>query len=103
VRIETERKDSGARVALFGELDMGATFTLEPELDRLIDRERVQRLVLDLRGVRFMDSTGLRLVVQTEARARDGGVELSLVRPRSEVQRVFEMAGLADFLPFVDG
>ena len=100
---ETEQDGNGARVALSGELDMAATFTLEQELDRLIDRERVRRLVLDLRDLTFVDSTGLRLLVQTDARAREGGFELALVRGRPEVQRVFELAGLAELLPFVDG
>ena len=100
---ETEQDGNGARVALSGELDMAATFTLEQELDRLIDRERVRRLVLDLRDLTFVDSTGLRLLVQTDARAREGDFELALVRGRPEVQRVFELAGLAELLPFVDG
>ena len=102
VRFETQQGDGVARVALFGELDMSATFSVETELDRLLDREQVRRLVLDLRGVSFLDSTGLRLLVQTDARAREGGVELALVRARSEVHRVFELAGLAELLPFVD-
>jgi anti-anti-sigma factor len=103
VRYATEREDDGAaRVALFGDLDMGATFSVEQELDRLIDREHVRRLVLDLSEVQFLDSTGLRLLLQTDARARDGGFELALVRGSPEVQRVFEMAGLAELLPFVD-
>ena len=102
MRFETEQQDRTARLALFGELDMAATFSVEGELDRLIEREGVERLVLDLRGIEFVDSTGLRLLVQTDARARERGVELALVRGRQEVQRVFELAGLADVLPFVD-
>ena len=99
---ETELGDGVARIALSGELDMAASFPLEREIDRVLDRERVSRLVLDLRGLRFLDSTGLRLVLQTDARTRDGGVELALVRAPYTVQRVFVMAGLDDVLPFVD-
>lgn len=99
---ETERQDGVARVALFGELDMGASFSLEGELDQLLERDPVRRLVLDLRGVAFIDSTGLRLVVETEARARDEAIELVLVRGPAEVQRVFALAGLSEILPFVE-
>jgi len=102
MQFATEQEPAGARLSLYGDLDMGATFSVERELDRLIDRERVDRLVLDLRGVDFMDSTGMRLLLQTDARAREGDFELALVRGRTEVQRVFEVAGLADILPFVD-
>jgi len=103
VPFETEQDTSTARVALSGDLDMAATFTVEGEIDRLLERDRVERLVLDLRAVRFLDSTGLRLLVQTDVRARDAGVELALVRGRPEVQRVFELAGLGELLPFTDG
>jgi anti-sigma B factor antagonist len=102
MRFETDLRDGVAHLALFGELDMGATFSAEGELDRLIERENVRRLVIDLRGVTFLDSTGLRLLVQTDARAREGGFELALVRGRPDVQRVFQLAGLGDVLPFTD-
>ncbi len=103
MQFATEQEPAGARLSLYGDLDMGATFSVERELDRLIDREQVPRLVLDLRGVDFMDSTGLRLLLQTDARAREGDFELALVRGRPEVHRVFELAGLAEVLPFTDG
>lgn len=102
VRYTTEHQDDVASVALHGELDMAATFKVEQELDRLLDRERVRRLVLDLRPLSFIDSTGLRLLLQTEARAREGEVELAVIRGTAPIQRVFSIAGLTDFFPFVD-
>lgn len=102
VRYKTEQQHDAASVALHGELDMAATFKVEQELDRLLDRDGVRRLVLDLRPLTFIDSTGLRLLLQTEARAREAEVDLTLVRGSAPVQRVFSIAGLTDFFPFAD-
>jgi anti-anti-sigma factor len=102
MRFETKQRDGTAIVGLDGELDMTATFALEGELDRLLEREPVQRLVLDLREVAFIDSTGLRLILETDARARDRGIELVVVRGAQDVQRVFVLAGVEELLPFAD-
>jgi anti-sigma B factor antagonist len=61
-----------------------------------------ERVVLDLRGVTFMDSSGLHLVVDADAAARSAGWELLLIAGPPPVQRVFEITGLLDRLSFVD-
>ena len=102
LRYETERRDGGATVRIEGDLDMGGTLRLEQELTRLLDRDRVPTLTLDLSHVTFIDSTGLGLIINTEQAARQDGVDLRLVRGPREVHRVFEMVGLADVLPFTE-
>ena len=99
-RLDTERDGDVAALRLAGELDMGATFSLEPELDRLLGDEDVRRLVVDLRDVTFVDSTGLRLILDLHQRAEREDRALSLVRGAPPVQRVFTLAGLDDVLPF---
>lgn len=59
-------------------------------------------LVLDLREVGFMDTSGLRLVLELKDRVDRDGCELRLVRGPRAVQRVFEVSGLEPRLPFVD-
>ena len=97
---ETERGDGRATVRIRGDLDMSGTLRLEQELTRLIERDRVPALTLDLSGVTFVDSTGLGLVINTEQAARQDGIALQIVRGPREVHKVFEMVGLADVLPF---
>ena len=99
-RLDTERDGDVAALRLAGELDMGATFSLEPELDRLLGDEDVRRLVVDLRDVTFVDSTGLRLILDLHQRTERDDRALSLVRGDPTVQRVFTLAGLDDVLPF---
>ena len=97
--ITAERDAREARLVLGGELDMGALFQAEQALDKLLAAP-VEQLVVDLCAVTFVDSTGMGLVLDVHDRARSEGFDLRLVRGPDEVHRVFELAGVADVLPF---
>ena len=96
--VDVRARDEAVDVRLAGDLDMAATFRLEPELDRLLDAG-VREIVLDLGGVNFVDSSGLGLLVATYDRARGTHTRMALVSPRPEIRRVFQIAGLDDVLP----
>lgn len=91
-----------AVIALSGELDVAGASLLERELDRIVADHDARSLVLDLSGLEFMDSTGLRLVVLADDRARAEDRTLSIVRGRPDVQRVFEITRMEERLRFVD-
>jgi anti-sigma B factor antagonist len=94
--------DGGAIcVALAGELDLAGAAQLEASL-AAAERERPARLILDLTRLAFIDSTGLRLLLQADARARERGGELVLRPGEPSVQRVFEITGAIDVLRFED-
>jgi anti-anti-sigma factor len=99
---ETSEDGTVAVVSLRGELDLGAVPSLEPELERLAGEPGLETVALDLRGLEFMDSSGLRLVVLTEQRLRGAGRRLALVRGPQSVHRVFEITRMAERLDFVD-
>ena len=83
-----------------GELDIGTAPKLESAL--LEGREPGDRVVLDLAGLEFIDSTGLRVIVHAVAAAANDGWELRLRQGGRAVRRVFEISGVADALPFED-
>jgi anti-anti-sigma factor len=96
-----ERSGDQARMRLVGELDIASAPALEAQVDDL--REDGARLiVLDLSEVTFMDSTGLRCVLRLDAASRADGFSLGLVAGPPAVQRIFDMTGTADRLPFVE-
>ncbi len=94
-------EDSTASIALAGELDLAGARELEARLEE-VERGNPARLVIDLERLAFIDSTGLRLLLQADARARERGCELFLRRGEPSVQRVFEVTGALDVLRFQD-
>jgi anti-sigma B factor antagonist len=91
-----------AVVALNGELDVSGAAVLETELDRIYADHDPHAIVLDLSGLEFMDSTGLRLVVLADSTAREREKVFALVRGKGDVHRVFEITRMTDRLRFLD-
>jgi len=91
-----------AIVTLRGELDLAASATLEPELERLFDNARLDVIALDLRALDFLDSSGLRAIVIARNQLEDEDRRLVLVRGPQAVQRVFEITRMTERLEFVD-
>ena len=101
LELETTRNGRLAIVAPTGELDLSGATVLQAELDRLAEEDELGGVVLDLRGLEFMDSSGLRLVVLADMQAREAGRQFALVRGDETVHRVFEITRMSDRLQFV--
>jgi anti-sigma B factor antagonist len=97
-KIDENSRGDGVDLALGGDLDMSATFALEPVLDRVL-AENPRELVLDLGEVPFVDSSGLGLLIATHERASRADVDLAITGAGPEIQRVFRIAGLDGVLP----
>lgn len=80
-----------------GELDLAAAPELEETL-RLALASDAGSIVIDLRGLELLDSSGLRALLH--ARADEGGERISFVPGNELVQGVFRISGLMDELPF---
>ena len=99
----TVAQDGGRTViAAHGELDLATAPELEAAL--LPDLRSGGTAILDLRGVEFMDSTGVRVIVAAHHAAQDHGGTLTLVRTVADgaVARVLEISGLDAVLNLVD-
>jgi anti-sigma B factor antagonist len=77
-------------VGLRGELDVSTTPKVEQAL-RQLEEEGVPAIIIDLRGLTFLDSSGLRLILDADGRARRENRRLLVVRGTPEVQRVFRV------------
>jgi anti-anti-sigma factor len=99
--IEVQPGGDAVRVVLSGELDI-ATYGDAEEKLREVQEGGASVVVLDLRGLSFMDSTGLRLLVQADARAREAGHRLAIVRGPAAVHRVLEITGLDGKLDLIE-
>jgi anti-anti-sigma factor len=101
LRVRSERDGVVHTVSLFGELDLATASDVESELQRAEASDALS-IILDLSGLTFMDSTGVRVVLRAHARSRADSNRLALLRGPAAVQRVFEICGLCDQLPFAD-
>jgi anti-anti-sigma factor len=101
LEVNTEKGESGLRLALSGELDISTAPTLEDALER-VEGEAPALLVIDLRALEFMDSTGLRTLVGADQRAREQGRRLAIVRGPEPVDRIFNVTRLDERLELVD-
>jgi len=99
---QTTRNGTVAIVAPTGELDLSGAAVLEVELDRLAEEPDLAAVVLDLRGLEFLDSSGLRLVVLADMKAREARRRFALIRGGDTVHRVFEITRMSERLDFVD-
>jgi anti-anti-sigma factor len=88
-------------VQLIGELDMTTAQAFEDELKR-VEATDAAEIVVDLSGLKFISSDGLKAFIPASARSRHGENRLRLVRGPDEVQRTFETTGLVSRLPFAD-
>ena len=100
-RVDVEPERESVRVAPVGELDIATVEKLQSEVSRLLETG-FAKIVLDLRAVRFLDSTGLRLVLELDAAARADSHELLVIRGPDTVHRIFEVTQVAERLNFVD-
>lgn len=99
--LTTRELDGRAHVELAGELDIATAPRLDEEVDRL-EQDGHALIVLDLRGLSFMDSSGLRALLAADARARELGRRVVIVRGDDRVQRVLRITKLDERLEFVD-
>jgi anti-sigma B factor antagonist len=99
--VSAERFGPHALVAVQGELDIATL----PELERAVTRMRAQgleRLVIDLRGVEFLDSMSIELLLRLHGELTGTGAELVVVRGPRAVNRIFDLMELDRVLTLVD-
>jgi anti-anti-sigma factor len=100
-RCEVEPAHGKVHVIPHGEIDLASVGVLDSKLRELRDTG-FDHLVLDLREVTFMDSTGLRLILSWDQEASAEGVDFELIRGAPIVQRLFDVTGIGARLRFVE-
>ncbi|HWT25393.1 MAG TPA: STAS domain-containing protein [Solirubrobacteraceae bacterium] len=99
--LRTSRERSAIRmIRLRGELDVGAATSVLKRLLEL-DLRPGQRLIVDLRELEFMDSTGVRVLLKALDRAHCAGAAFTLVAGPPSVMRVLDLLGLREQLDVI--
>jgi anti-anti-sigma factor len=92
--------DGAVRVGLRGELDLERAYSFDEELRR-VEADRPACLVLDLRELTFVDSSGVARLLAAQRRARREGRRVVVVRGPAAVQRLFAISALDEVFEFV--
>jgi anti-anti-sigma factor len=95
--IRNTARTGGRTLALTGELDLDSANVVEEAVREVCASGAA--LVIDLREVTFMDSTGLRVLIVAAGLCEDNGHELRII-PGERIQRILEMSGLDRVLAF---
>lgn len=100
LRITVEVVEEARLLRVAGELDASTA----GDLRALVEAARDERttLLLDLADVRFIDSSGLRVLLDASRAAADTGWSFVIVRPSSMVQRLIALTGSATELALVE-
>jgi anti-sigma B factor antagonist len=101
LKVETRNGGRDVLLSVQGEVDLATAPELEEALERALEVEG-RRLVVDLRGVAFLDSTGLALILRHDRRARAAARRLIVVKGPPHVQKAFELTGLNERLTMID-
>ncbi len=100
-RVEVHNEGRASVIAVSGELDLASSAALEEELTRVI-QSSVALVIVDLRALEFMDSTGLSTLVKAHQRADEAGQRFVLTRGPQQVQRLLSLTGVAERLELAD-
>ena len=93
--------DGTHRLALSGEFDIACVPAFAAEMAR-VEAGDARSIVVDLRELGFIDSSGLRELLAAEQRSQADSHRLVLWRAPDRVHRVFVLSGLEEHLPFAD-
>ncbi len=99
--IHTSREGEHVVLHLDGELDLAGVPLLEDAIEQATP-DQMTTIVLDLRGLEFIDSTGLRGILAQDKRFTERGQTFALVRGSEQVRRLMQMTGVDEHLKIVD-
>jgi len=100
-RVSVEHRERVALLHISGEFDLCAVSRVERAIDRAVGGP-TDDVVFDLRGVSFLDCSGLRTILRADERARTEPFTVHVVRPPGPAARIFALTPSGKTLAFVE-
>lgn len=91
---DIENKQDTLIVRLRGEIDLVVADNLRKELDDVLDKEASKNLLLNLKGVYFIDSSGLGVLLGRYKKVSRNGGKVFIVSPQPQVRKILDLSGL---------
>ena len=102
LNVSSRSHDDHTIVTISGEIDLYTAPRLHGELVALIADGKPARVVVDMSGVEFCDSTGMNVLLSCLRRARERGGELEIASPKPAVRKILQVTGLDSVFTLVD-
>ena len=101
LKLESVREGDTHRLVLLGEFDIAGAEAYREEIER-IEGAGAAKILIDMSSLEFMDSTGLRMLIETDMRSRQDSGRVRYTRPHGEVARLLQLTRVDEKLDFVD-
>jgi anti-anti-sigma factor len=101
LQVDAKRDQDRIVLRLKGELDLASVPLLQRELEA-VDLKPASIVLLDLRELQFMDSTGLRAILAAHTRAEERGYDFAVTRGSDQVQRLLGITRVSEHLRIID-
>ncbi len=92
--LKFDKKDDKLIVLLTGELDHHSAEEVRAKIDDRLDRDKINKLVMNFSGVTFMDSSGIGVVIGRYKKLLGKNGEICVVEVKDRVKKVFELSGM---------
>jgi anti-sigma B factor antagonist len=102
LNVSSRLHDDHTIVTICGEIDLYTAPRLHGELAGLLADGMPARVVIDMSGVEFCDSTGMNVLLSCLRRARERGGELEIAAPKPAVRKILQVTGLDSVFTLVE-
>jgi stage II sporulation protein AA (anti-sigma F factor antagonist) len=89
-------------ILLNGELDEKTAEYTRISMEKCMENVSVARIVIDLANLRFMDSTGIGVLIGRYKKMQSKGVPIYIANPSTQAERIFKMTGLYQIMPKIN-
>ena len=96
MELKTKKVDNVVEIFLSGRLDVHLSAEIEKEINNIIQNQPDKHLLLNLKEVEYMSSSGLRIFVSTMRILKESKRKLKLCNMNSAVKKIFEVVELMD-------
>ena len=101
MQLKTRLHQNTLYIALDGELDHHTAEYTRVHLDNYMAQTRAGQIIIDLARLKFMDSTGIGVLIGRYKKMRDRNVPIYVCNPSRQAERIFQMTGLYSIMPKV--
>ncbi len=99
MEIKTRVYKNALYVILNGELDEHSSSYVRETLDKILDKEIYNQVIVDLSELEFMDSTGIGVMIGRYKKLKAEEKPMYLTNPNKHIDKIFEMTGLYKIMP----